>query len=139
MIHTNMPRNCMVFILRCEKTRSAILWISNFYSTKWPTVCCSRRKVQSEATCFFKPTVNEWLVVKKMAGKTYSNKKENTTWDEMLFKKIVLFITISCNILNLQTLARENVNKWFGLKALDTFVIVKDQYSQKINLMLTNL
>ena len=75
----------------------------------------------------------------KMAGKTYSNKKENTTWDEMLFKKLVLFITISCNILNLQTLARENVNKWFGLKALDTFVIVKDQYSQKINLMLTNL
>ena len=38
MIHTNLPRNCVVFLLLRELTRSAIYWSQNFDSHKWPTV-----------------------------------------------------------------------------------------------------
>ena len=42
MIHTNLPRNCVVFRLLCELTRSAIYWSQTFDSHidshKWPTV-----------------------------------------------------------------------------------------------------
>ena len=34
MIHTNMSQNCTVFLIRCELTRSAILWSQNFYRKK---------------------------------------------------------------------------------------------------------
>ena len=38
MIHTNLPRNCVVFLLLCELTRSAIYGSQKFDSHKWPTV-----------------------------------------------------------------------------------------------------
>ena len=38
MIHTNMPRNFTVFLLRREETRSAIYGNQKFDSHKWPTV-----------------------------------------------------------------------------------------------------
>ena len=38
MIHTNMPRNFTVFLLRREETRSAIYGSQKFDSHKWPTV-----------------------------------------------------------------------------------------------------
>ena len=38
MIHTNLPRNCTVFLLLCELTRSAIFGSQQFDSHKWPTV-----------------------------------------------------------------------------------------------------
>ena len=38
MIHTNMPRNCLVFLLRRKETRLSILLSHNFDSIKWPTV-----------------------------------------------------------------------------------------------------
>ena len=38
MIHTNMPRNCTIFLLRHKETRSAILWSQHDDSIKWPTV-----------------------------------------------------------------------------------------------------
>ena len=44
MIHTNMPRNFTVFLLRCEQTRSAIYGSQNFDSHKWPTVLVRRVK-----------------------------------------------------------------------------------------------
>ena len=38
MIHTSMPKNCTVFLLRHKETQSAILWSPNFDPIKWPTV-----------------------------------------------------------------------------------------------------
>ena len=38
MIHTYLPRNCVVFLLLCELTRSAIYGSQKFDSHKWPTV-----------------------------------------------------------------------------------------------------
>ena len=38
MIHTNLPRNCVVFLLLCELTRSAIYGSHKFDTHKWPTV-----------------------------------------------------------------------------------------------------
>ena len=38
MIHTSITRNCMVFILRRELTRSAIYGSQKFDSHKWLTV-----------------------------------------------------------------------------------------------------
>ena len=38
MIHTSLPQNCVVFLLLCEITRSAIYGSHNFDSHKWPTV-----------------------------------------------------------------------------------------------------
>jgi hypothetical protein len=38
MIHTNLPRNCVVFLLLCKLTRSAIYGSQKFDSHKWPTV-----------------------------------------------------------------------------------------------------
>ena len=38
MIHINMPRYCVVFLLLCELTRSAIYGSQKFDSHKWPTV-----------------------------------------------------------------------------------------------------
>ena len=38
MIHTNLPRNFTVFVLRHEETRSAIYGSQKFDSHKWPTV-----------------------------------------------------------------------------------------------------
>ena len=38
MIHTHLPRNCVVFLLLCELTRSAIYGSQKFDSHKWPTV-----------------------------------------------------------------------------------------------------
>ena len=38
MIHTNLPQNCVVFLLLCELTRSAIYGSQKFASHKWPTV-----------------------------------------------------------------------------------------------------
>ena len=38
MIHTNMPRNCTVFLLPRRLTRSAIYGSKMFDSHKWPTV-----------------------------------------------------------------------------------------------------
>ena len=38
MIHTSLPRNCVVFLLLCELTRSAIYGSQKFDSHKWPTV-----------------------------------------------------------------------------------------------------
>ena len=38
MIHTNMPRNCVVFLLLCEPIQSAIYGSQKFDSHKWPTV-----------------------------------------------------------------------------------------------------
>ena len=41
MIHTSLPRNCVVFLLLCELTRSAIY---KFYSHKWPAVLVNEVK-----------------------------------------------------------------------------------------------
>ena len=38
MIHTNLPQNCVVFLLLCELTRSAIYGSQKYDSHKWPTV-----------------------------------------------------------------------------------------------------
>ena len=38
MIHTSLPRNCVVFLLLCELTRSAVYGRQKFDSHKWPTV-----------------------------------------------------------------------------------------------------
>ena len=38
MVHTNLPRNCVVFLLLCELTRSAIYGSQKCDSHKWPTV-----------------------------------------------------------------------------------------------------
>ena len=38
MIHTNLPRNCVVFLLLCKLTRSAIYGSQKFDSHKWSTV-----------------------------------------------------------------------------------------------------
>ena len=38
MIHTNLPRNCMVFLLLCKLTWLAIYGSQKFDSHKWPTV-----------------------------------------------------------------------------------------------------
>ena len=38
MIHTHLPRNCVVSLLLCELTRSAIYGSQKFDSHKWPTV-----------------------------------------------------------------------------------------------------
>ena len=38
MIHTHLPQNCVVFILLCELTPSAIYGSQKFDSYKWPTV-----------------------------------------------------------------------------------------------------
>ena len=38
MIHTNVPRNCVVFLSLCELTRSAIYGSQKFDSHKWQTV-----------------------------------------------------------------------------------------------------
>ena len=38
MIHTNLPRNRVVFFLLCELTRSAIYVSKKFDSHKWTTV-----------------------------------------------------------------------------------------------------
>ena len=37
-IHTYMPRNCTVFLLRHDDTQSDILWSQNYDSTKWRAV-----------------------------------------------------------------------------------------------------
>ena len=36
MIHTNLPQNCVVFLLLCKLTRSAIYGSQKFDSHKWP-------------------------------------------------------------------------------------------------------
>ena len=74
MIHKNMPRNCMVFLLSREETRLAILWSKNF--DPWKMVDCvifyfskicltiitncfkpfKDQLVRSKKTCFFKAT-----------------------------------------------------------------------------------
>ena len=38
MIHTTLPRKCVVFLLLCELTRSAIYMSKKFDSHKWPTM-----------------------------------------------------------------------------------------------------
>ena len=38
MIHTNLPRNGVIFSLLCEQTRSAIYGSHKFDSHKWSTV-----------------------------------------------------------------------------------------------------
>ena len=38
MIHTSLPRNCVVFPLLCELTRLAIYGSQKFNSHKWPTL-----------------------------------------------------------------------------------------------------
>ena len=38
MIHTNLPRNCVVFLLLCDLTWSASYGSKKFDSHKWPTV-----------------------------------------------------------------------------------------------------
>ena len=38
MIHTSLPRKCVIFLLLCELTRSAICGSKRFGSHKWPTV-----------------------------------------------------------------------------------------------------
>ena len=43
MIHTHIARNCTVSLLRCEQTRSAILWGQNFDSIKMACRRSSRR------------------------------------------------------------------------------------------------
>ena len=42
MIHTSITRNCTVFLLRRELSRSAIYGSPNFDSHKWPTVSVDR-------------------------------------------------------------------------------------------------
>ena len=37
MIHTNLPRNCVVFLLLCKLTRSADYASKKLDSQKWPT------------------------------------------------------------------------------------------------------
>ena len=44
MIHTSLPRNCMVFLLLCELTRSAIYGSQKLDSHKWPTVSVDKVK-----------------------------------------------------------------------------------------------
>ena len=58
MIHTNMPRNCMVFLLPRRQTRSAIYGSQIFDSHKWPTVLV--RKVKGK-THNFKANLCELL------------------------------------------------------------------------------
>ena len=38
MIHTSLPRNCVVFFLLCELTWSAIYGSKKFDSHKWPEI-----------------------------------------------------------------------------------------------------
>ena len=38
MIHTNLPRYCVVFLLFCELKRSAIYGSQKFDSRKWPSM-----------------------------------------------------------------------------------------------------
>ena len=54
VIHTNMPRNCTVFLLPRRQTRSAIYGSQNFDSHKWPTVLVRTVKANlaiSRQTC----------------------------------------------------------------------------------------
>ena len=44
MINTNMPQNCMIFLLPCRLTRLAIYGSQIFYSHKWPTVLVRKAK-----------------------------------------------------------------------------------------------
>ena len=55
MIHTNMPRNCLFFLLLCKLTRSAIVWRQKLDSTKWPTLLVHDVKGKS---CIFEARKN---------------------------------------------------------------------------------
>ena len=50
MIHTNMSRNCVVFLLLCKLTLSAIYGSQKFDSHKWSTVLVDEVK---EKPCNF--------------------------------------------------------------------------------------
>ena len=46
MIHTNLPRNCVIFLVLCELTRSAIYGSQKCDSHKRPTVLVNEIKGQ---------------------------------------------------------------------------------------------
>ena len=54
MIHTSLPRNCVVFLLLRELTQSAIYVSQKFDSHKWPTVLVDevKRKLCNFEACF---------------------------------------------------------------------------------------
>ena len=92
MIHTNLPWNCVVFLLLCELTRSAIYGRQIFDSHNWSTVLVDEEKLilsdicvdhyilllkylsnhmhfitngyKHKATCSFKDTGHYWLLSK---------------------------------------------------------------------------
>ena len=61
MIHTHLPLNCVVFILLCELTRSAIMyaWELEFDSHKWPTVFVD--EVKGKTTQF--RVILVWIII----------------------------------------------------------------------------
>ena len=64
MIHTNVPRNCVVFLSLCELTRSAIFGSQKFDSHKWQTVFVDEEKENhaiSSDTC-----VDDYILLLKL-------------------------------------------------------------------------
>ena len=60
MVHSNLPRNCMVFLLRCELTRLTIMGVKNLktsFKSYFITNAYKDQLDRSKATCSFNITL----------------------------------------------------------------------------------
>ena len=81
MIHTNMPRNCVVLLLRT--TRSTIDGSQKIDSHKWPTVLIDEVKGKprnSSDTC----VVRYILLLKYLSNHVFYNKRFQTLFKDQL-------------------------------------------------------
>ena len=111
MINTNMLRNCVVFLLRRDQTRSAILWSQNFYSKDQldrSKATCSFNSVSTTSINFsnsplliFKVTINNTV---ETLLSFYGKKRTNpcTKWRELdlcVYKSKPAHVCISRHLL----------------------------------------
>ena len=83
IIHRNMPRNCVVFLLLCELTWSAIYRSKKFDSNKWPTVLVN--KVKGKA-CNFEACLcgSLFLLLKHLSTHAFYNERLQTLFKDQL-------------------------------------------------------
>ena len=88
MIHTNMPRNCMIFLGRRYLTRT-ILWSQVFDSIKWPTVL-----VRNGKPCIFEACLCWWLYSTSLTNSTNPRQRvprQSSFWLVSCLQQLILF------------------------------------------------
>ena len=84
MIDTKHASKLYGFLIRCELTRSAILWSQNFDSTKIADSVCSRRKRGNRTILRDSCDDHSILLLNNLSNHVFHNKRFQTLFNDQL-------------------------------------------------------